>query len=252
MTRTKRKKTVRKNDLSFHSGNLKLDGTLFYPTHKKPKNPAILFVHGWTSERKRSFQYAKALSDLGYVCLLFDMRGHGTSEGDMNKYTTKEFLDDAIVAYDYLSRIEDVDTKNISAVGSSFGGYLVAILSSKRKIINIVLRVPADYPNELFDKPKRLTGHDNPKVTSWRNEPKKPTDSYALKALHKFIGNVLIIESEEDDIIPRQVILNYSNNINNRGKITHVIMKGTPHSIKKGKFRDEVERILIKQFRKWL
>lgn len=81
-------------DFSFTSDDLKLDGTIFNPSNKKDKHPAILFVHGWTSERGRSFQYARTLSDLGYICMLFDMRGHGTSEGDINKPTTKEFLGD--------------------------------------------------------------------------------------------------------------------------------------------------------------
>lgn len=122
-------------DFSFVSDNLKLDGTIFYPSIKKDKYPAILFVHGWTSERKRSFQYAKSLADLGYICLLFDLRGHGTSEGDINKATIKEFVDDVLAAYDYLLKIEVVDKENISAVGSSFGGYLVSLLSTQRKEI---------------------------------------------------------------------------------------------------------------------
>ena len=120
-----------KQEFSFISDELRLDGTIFYPNNKGNKFPAILFVHGWTSERKRSYQYAKALSKLGYVCLLFDMRGHGTSDGDINKATTKEFLDDVLAAYDYLMKVEGVDKENISAVGSSFGGYLIALLSAK-------------------------------------------------------------------------------------------------------------------------
>src|SRR3990170_2471980 len=67
---------------TFENDGLRLDGTIFKPPDEKDKHPAILFVHGWTSERKRSFQYAKSLADLGYICLLFDMRGHGTSGGE--------------------------------------------------------------------------------------------------------------------------------------------------------------------------
>ena len=59
-------------------------------------------------------------------------------------------MDDVLAAYDYLSSIDGVDSKNVSAVGSSFGGYLATILSAKRKVRNLALRVPADYPNEAF------------------------------------------------------------------------------------------------------
>lgn len=249
---TTRKILPEKRNFSLYSGRLKLNGTFFYPSHKKAKNPAILFVHGWTSERKRSFQYAEALSKLGYICLLFDMRGHGTSEGDINAFTTKDFLDDVLVAYDHLSSTQDVHTKNITAIGSSFGGYLVALLSGKRKIKNLVLRAPADYPNEAFDKQKADFSGDSVELMEFRNKPRRPEESYALEALHKFEGNVLIIESEKDDIVPHQTIMNYADAVKNRNKLTHVVMKGAPHSIKEGKFRDEVEKILAKWFRKLL
>lgn len=240
------------NDFSFQSGNLKLNGTLFYPPRKQAKHPAILFVHGWTGEKKTSFQYAKTLVNLGYICLLFDMRGHGTSEVDRNAFTPKDFLDDVLAAYDYLSSIDEVDTKNISAIGSSFGGYLVALLSAKRKIRNLVLRAPADYPNETFGRERIIFVGNNPKVMTWRNKSRQPKESYALEALHKFKGNVLVIESEKDDRVPHQTIDNYVNAVKNKDKLTHVIMKDAPHSIKEGKFRDEVERILTKWFRKLL
>ena len=46
------------------NGN-KLKGTLIFPNKLKNKNPAILFVHGWTSARNRSYQYADSLAKLG-------------------------------------------------------------------------------------------------------------------------------------------------------------------------------------------
>jgi len=237
------------NDFSFNSDNYRLDGTLFYPSSKKDTYPAILFVHGWTSKRARSFQYAGSLADLGYLCMLFDMRGHGTSQGDINKATTKEFLDDVLAAYGYLSEVKGVDPENISVVGSSFGCYLIALLSEKRKIKNLVLRAPADYPNEAFEKIKKVVSGDEPDVVKWRNQPKQPAETFALEAIHNFEGNVLIIESEKDRRIPHQTVLNYMNAIKDKSKLNYVLMKNAPHSIKEGPFRDEVERILVEWFR---
>lgn len=236
-------------NFSFVNANLKLDGTIFYPPNKKDEHPAILFVHGWTSEKERSFQYAKPLAEMGYICLLFDMRGHGTSEGDINKATIKEFFDDVLAAYDYLLKIQGVDKENISAVGSSFGGYLVSVLTTKRNIKRLVLRVPAEYPNADFDKSKMETsGGEDPAVFAWRNQPKKSDETFSLEAISNFKGKVLIIESEKDDVVPHQVIENYINAIKDKSKLTHIVMKNAPHSIKEGPFRDEVERILIKWF----
>ena len=239
--------------VSFIVGGNKLAACIFFPENPKEKNPAILFVHGWTSAMERSFQYAEKLSKLGYICFLFDMRGHGQSEGDIKIFTIKEFLDDVLTAYDFLLNIEVVDKENISAVGSSFGGYLVTLLSEKRKLKNLALRVPADYKNEDFDKSKyEYSGAENLEIVAWRKKVKKPNDTFALSAISKFDGEVLIIESEKDTIVPHETILNYINAVKNKQKLTHRVMKDAPHSIKEGKFRDEVTKILEEWFSKKL
>ena len=88
--------------IEFTVGDLKLKGSLILPQKLLDKNPAILFVHGWTSHKERSYQYANGLAKLGYISFLFDMRGHGESDGNINTTTTKEFLDDVLAAYYYL------------------------------------------------------------------------------------------------------------------------------------------------------
>lgn len=237
------------NNITFESDNLKLDGTIFYPT-TEGKHPAILFVHGWTSERERSFQYAKSLADLGYICMLFDMRGHGSSEGNINTTLTKEFLDDVLAAYDYLVDVDGVEKENISVVGSSFGGYLAAILTSKRNVKNLSMRVPADYANDEFDKPKMQTsGGENPEIFAWRSQPRKPGETFALDAISKFSGDVQIIESEKDDVVPHQIMENFANAIKDKSKLTHVVVKNAPHSIQDGLFKDEVNRLLVSWFK---
>lgn len=238
-------------DIEFTDNGLKLKGNLIYPATVKDKNPTILFVHGWTSVKERSYQYAEALSKLGFICFLFDMRGHGQSEGDIKTFTIKEFLDDVLAAYDYLTNVKGVDKDNISAIGSSFGGYLISLLSEKRNVKNLSMRVPADYPNEEFNQLKfKVSGSNNPQIVSWRSKIRKPSETYALQALHNFKGNVQIIESEKDTVVPHQTIANYINAITDRIKLTHVVINDAPHSIKEGVFRDKVEQVLISWFRK--
>jgi esterase/lipase len=233
---------------SLVNDGLSLDGDTFYPIEKTGKSPAILFVHGWTSERKRSFQYAEALAELGYLCLLFDMRGHGTSEGNRDASTSREFLSDAIAAYDYLANVKETDAYRISAIGSSFGGYLLPILSRKRNVVNLALRAPADYPNENFDEPKSHPDKKGFGIMEWRNE-QRSSGTYALDALREFKGNVLLIESEKDDRVPHQTIMNYANAVEDRSKLNHVVMEEAPHSIKDGPFKDQVTKILTSWFR---
>jgi|SRR3990167_1920038 len=235
--------------IEFTVGDLKLKGSLILPQKLLDKNPAILFVHGWTSHKERSYQYANGLAKLGYISFLFDMRGHGESDGNINTTTTKEFLDDVLAAYDYLIETPSVDKENIGAVGSSFGGYLVTLLTSKRNISRLVLRAPAEYPNEDFEKSKMQTsGGENPAVFAWRNQPKKSNETFSLEAVSNFNGKTLIIESEKDDMVPHQTIQNYVNAIKDKSKLTHIVIKNAPHSIKEEKFRDKVEQILVDWF----
>lgn len=237
------------NDIEFIVDGLKLKGNLFYPEKLKDKNPSILFVHGWTSEKKRSFQYAEALIKLGFIIMVFDMRGHGISEGDINIATPKEFLRDCIAAYDYFSSVKGVDKENISIVSSSFGGYLSSMLTSRREIKNLVLRVPADYANDTFEKPKMGNAGENPDIFKWRLSPKKYNETYALQALHDYVGQILIIESEKDTIVPHPIIQNYVDAVKDKNKLTHFVMKDAPHSIKPGPFKEEVARILVNWFK---
>jgi len=239
-------------DFSIVNDNLKLNGTIISPSTKHGSQPAILFVHGWTAERTRSFQYANALAELGYICLLFDMRGHGTSEGSRDSYTSREFLSDVVAAYDHLTTIAGVDTSNISAIGSSFGGFLLPLLARERSVRNLVMRAPADYPKDQFDTAWGLPDPAGFNIVEWRKELRDTSTSYALEALQHFNGNVLLIESEKDERIPHQTILNYMSVLCDPNKVTHVLIKDAPHSIKEGKFRDEVTRILVEWFRHFI
>jgi len=235
--------------LSLTNKGKQLDIAIIYPPSVKEQNSAILFVHGWTSEKERSYQYAHALSQLGFICFLFDMRGHGKSEGDIKAFTVKDFLDDVLAAYDYLANLNGVDKENISGVGSSFGSYLLALLSSKRNIKNLSLRVPADYRNEDFNISKyKASGSDNPVIVEWRSKARKFNETYALQAIHNYKGNIQIIESEKDTVVPHQTVQNYINAVPDKSRLTHVLLAGAPHSIKAGKFRNDITDILVQWF----
>ena len=228
---------------------LKLKATLFKGENLKPKNPAILVIQGWTGQMKNSFQYAESLFKLGYICLLFDSRGHGQSEGDINSATMEDFTKDDQAVYDYFANLEGVDSQNITVVGSSFGGYRAAYLTSKRPVKNLVLRVPADYSNETFKIPRaKAGGSEIPEVMAWRKKPKGPNETYSLEAVHNFKGNILLIEAEYDEYVPHQTIENYKNAVSDKSKLTYVFMKGAPHSINEGPFRDQVEKIYLDWF----
>ena len=215
--------------IEFTVDNHKFKGTLFFSSKSKNKKPGDSFYPGLDRRKERSYQYAEALAKLGYLSFLFDGRGHGKSEGNIRTVTTREFLDDVLQTYDYFTKIEGVDKENISIVGSSYGGYLATLLTAKRNVKRLALRVPADYPNEAFDKSKvQTSGTDNPDIFAWRAHVRNSDETFALKAIANFDGQILIVESEKDTVVPHETVQNYANAVKDKSKLTHTIIKDAP------------------------
>lgn len=74
-------------------------------------------------------------------------------------------------------------------------------------------------------------------------------ETFALHALHNFKGDVLLIESEKDEIVPHPIMQNFINAVEDKSKLTHIVMRGAPHSTKPGPFKEEVNRILVDWFK---
>lgn len=216
--------------VNFEVGGQKVSGHFFYPDAPKAKNPAILLIHGWTSGQDRLYGQAEELAKLGYICMTFDLRGHGESEGDIKVQTRQDFLDDVLAAYDLLAKDDLVTADNITAIGSSFGSYLGDLLSSHRNINKLIMRVPANYPDG--DPSETIYKYaDTYELMEWRKQPKNYDEVESLKYLHDFRGNILIVESGEDEVVPHQTIQNYLDAVNDKSKLRHIVMEGAPHSI---------------------
>ncbi|HWY79503.1 MAG TPA: alpha/beta fold hydrolase [Candidatus Sulfotelmatobacter sp.] len=227
----------------------KLHGMLFYPEKIKQINPAILFVHGWKSSERSFVSIAEALTKLGFICMTVNMRGHNGSDGNINILTRKNFLDDTCAAYDYLTQVKEVNKKQISVIGASFGGYLATLVSKERNVKNIVLRVPANYPNVTFYEPQiQFSGDNNSDELQWRFKILGIQETFSLAALHLFKGNILIIESENDQLVPHVTIENYLRAVLDPSQLTYVVMKGADHSIHNEEQRNKYTEILTDWF----
>ena len=96
----------------------------------------------------------------------------------------------------------------IAVVGSSYGGYLAAILTTLRPVKWLALRVPALYIDTGWELPK-LQLHKDQDLRAYRRSFVPAEANRALRACAEFKGDVLIVESEHDDIIPPAVITSY-------------------------------------------
>jgi pimeloyl-ACP methyl ester carboxylesterase len=226
--------------ISFTYQSDRLHGNLFVAD--KPKAMAYLLLHGWLGSQ--NVLAAQALANLGYTSMTYDMRGNKSSEGDATKLTKADFLHDAVIAYDFF-RTKVGDKTPIGIVGASFGSYLGTLLTTERAVSCLSLRVPANYPDDMFNSPEPTAlSARHGLYDEWRRRPLAPSENKALAALHAFQGNVQIIEAELDDQIPHQTILNYMNSIDDKQRLSYSAMEGAPHSLTTPKLNTTYQQLL--------
>jgi alpha/beta superfamily hydrolase len=115
-------------EVEFHSDKMKLRGELYLPDRERC--PGILVCHAMHADGFRWLPlyrtFAQKAAERGFVCLLFDFRGCGMSEGKFD-YGWGEQRD-ARAAFEFLMNHEMVDPASAFVVGRSLGG-TIAIYS---------------------------------------------------------------------------------------------------------------------------
>lgn len=179
-----------------NSSDRLLQGAVVDAADRQGATPAILFVHGLQSDQK-SYVYRaeRTVRALRCRCLRFDLSGHGAQKADFASYSISDHLEDVVAAYDYLAQQEGTDPVRIGACGASYGAYLVALLTRRRHLKRLVLRAPALFSDISISSPE---DHESSSFDS-------------LAAVAEFAGDILIVESECDDAIPRSNITSYLN-----------------------------------------
>lgn len=202
-------------------------GTLVTPAVKVP---GVLFVHGWGGSQEQYLARARRIAALGCISLTFDLRGHAGDKAEQEKVTREENLNDVLTAYDRLAGHRNIDPAAIAVVGSSYGGYLASILTSMRPVRWLALRVPALYEDRDWEKPKRQL-HRDQDLSGLRNRLVPATENRALRACTEFAGDVLVVESEHDVIIPHATITSYLEACSHARSLTYRVIDGADHGL---------------------
>lgn len=235
-------------DINLKSGNQKLAATLIKPEGFKEPLPGLIFIHGWKSNRLGNNKRAAEISKLGFICLTMDLRGHGDSDGTIDQYSVKDHLEDVKAAYKYLAGLKEVNPRKIGIIGSSYGGNLSAIAANFLEFEWLILRVPALYLDKYMDIPtETLIGKDE-EGRAFKSSDATPETSLSLKGVMNFPGEILIVESEKDEVIPHPVIENYLKFITDKRRLTYKVMKDAAHSLE----TEEQEKEYIEILKKWL
>ncbi|MDB5839057.1 MAG: alpha/beta fold hydrolase [Herminiimonas sp.] len=192
--------------------------------------PGVLFVHGWGGSQEQYLARAREIAALGCVCLTFDLRGHAGTRPQQETVSRENNLRDVLAAYDVLAGHRNVDPSAIAVVGSSYGGYLAAILTAMRPIKWLALRVPALYMDSDWETPKRQL-HRDQDLSAYRQRLVPAAENRALRGCAAFHGDVLVIESERDHVIPHAAIASYLEACTHAHSLTYRVIEGADHGL---------------------
>ena len=108
------------------------------------RRPAIVVVHGWESNRGRTFAHVRYLHAAGFHCLVFDVRGHGDSPEVTLPVNVPEFAEDTVAAVRWAATRPEVSS--VGVLGHSMGGAGAIVAASHEPLIKAVVSAsaPAD------------------------------------------------------------------------------------------------------------
>lgn len=204
-----------------------IDGTFVTPGTLLP---GVLFVHGWGGTQAQYLARARAVAGLGCICLTFDLRGHAHTRSLYETVSRDVNLRDVVAAYDQLVTRRHVDPSAIAVIGSSYGGYLATILTTMRPVRWLGLRAPALYRDAGWEVPK-LRLHQEQDLPRYRSQVIPVEDNRALRACRDFGGDMLLVQSEHDDIIPASVLASYRAAAFSSRSLTYRCLKGADHGL---------------------
>lgn len=204
--------------------------------------PGVLFVHGWAGSQERDKKRARMLAQFGFVCLTFDMRGHGGTADRLKTVTREDNLIDICAAYDMLANLPQVDRDSIAVVGSSYGAYLAVLATARRPVRWLALRVPALYRDEDWHTPKSKL--DRQDLAAYRRSLVSYESNLALMQCRSFAGDVLIVGSENDEIVPHPGVASYLTSFITARSVTYRVIWGADHALSDPESRRSYDQLL--------
>lgn len=168
------------------------------------KEYCVLWLQGWTSTIEKHRDLLTRLADRTSVTFaMLNYAGHGNHPIPLEETTREQQFREALFAYD---KLKSEGYKHIIVCGTSFGGYLAALLSAERTPYAVILRAAdAHLDDEFTVLQKELAARPLEERRQFRRAVSKESNLQAISAIKKFDGSVYVVEHEIDSIIPRNI-----------------------------------------------
>jgi pimeloyl-ACP methyl ester carboxylesterase len=121
------KRKIREQRISFVNDGLRIRGRVMFPDTASPEQPVpgVVLCHGFGSSHRQVAPSARLLAENGVATIIFDLRGHCTSDGVMDGGV----IGDIVSAWNFLINYPEVDSSRVGLVGHSLGA-MAAIMAS--------------------------------------------------------------------------------------------------------------------------
>lgn len=136
-----------RRDIQFTSHGLKCAAWLYVPDGLAAgaKAPTIVMAHGFSAVKEMYlYNFAERFSQAGFVCLVFDYRYFGGSEGEPRcQLFPWEQIEDYRNAITFASELPEVDASRIGIWGTSYSGsHVLCVGALDRRVKCVVSQVP--------------------------------------------------------------------------------------------------------------
>lgn len=115
-----------------------------YASGSTERAPAIVMAHGLTGTRRdRLGAFAERFAEAGFTAIVFDHRGFGDSEGNVDLFEPRRQLEDWAAAIEFARSRAGVDAERVATFGSSMGGgNALAAAAADDRIAAAISQVP--------------------------------------------------------------------------------------------------------------
>lgn len=131
VTKRKSSNKIRQQNITFGSNGIKLRGQVLFPVSASADAPVpgVVLCHGFGSSYRQMKPSARLLAQRGIATLIFDMRGHCSSEGIVDG----RMADDIVDAWQVLKDYDEVDQNRMGLAGHSLGAMSSIMAADKVK-----------------------------------------------------------------------------------------------------------------------
>ena len=179
--------------------------------------PLVILLHGFGSakEKLHTVQAAEAMRSAGFATIRMDLYGHGESGGEFRKHTIWKWISNVMTVIEYADSLDFVTDIYLS--GHSQGGLVAALAAGMEpdRIRGLILRAPAfmipQGAREGNLLGQRFDPEHVPDFPGTAGSPALDGDYirvaqtvHAEEAMDRFRGPVLILQGDEDDVVPAE------------------------------------------------